>query len=535
MENQPRVFTNPILPGFAPDPSLCKVGDDFYLATSSFAYYPGIPIHHSRDLVHWELVGNALDRPSQLPLAGKKHSHGIFAPCIRFHEGLFYLTCTVVPEPGNFVITAKDPAGPWSEPQWLRDAPGIDPSLFFDDDGRAWYVGTRPAPEGEAYFGNWEVWLREFDLKALTLTGESRGLWRGALRDAVWPEGPRLYKKDGSYYLLIAEGGTAHHHAVTVAHADRVTGPYAGNPGNPILTHRHFGLDFPIVNVGHADLVEASPGEWWMSLLASRPYGGRFSNLGRETFLCPVSWEEGWPVASPGRGRLESSYPAPGLPERAFPPRPERDDFDGEALDPEWVFLRTPPLEPFHSLAERKGHLRLKLRSPSMTGQENPSCALIRQRDMSFDAATAVEFRPAAPGEAAGLVIMQNEDWQFRFEVVMAGEGVAVRAVAREGGVERVIGERAVGGAGSGQLRIELRLEARGQSLSFFCGPEGSARDPVALGADGTILSAERAGGFVGACLGLFATSNGAPSSNVADFGWFEYRGLDSGERGGAE
>ncbi|HHE72603.1 MAG TPA: glycoside hydrolase family 43 protein, partial [Chloroflexi bacterium] len=286
----PQTFRNPILSGFYPDPSICRVGDDYYLVNSSFEYFPGLPIFHSRDLVHWRQIGHVLDRPEQLNLDGVRPSGGLYAPTIRYHAGTFYVTNTLVDGPGpkgNFIVTATDPAGPWSEPVWLDDAPGIDPSLFFDEDGRVWYVGNRHAFEGH-YPGHCEIWLQELDLENMTLVGERYLLWDGALKGAVYAEGPHLYRVNDHYYLMIAEGGTGHDHAVTIARSDSITGPYYPNPRNPILTHRHLGQDYPIVGTGHADLVETQYGEWWMVALAMRPYDGYFYNLGRETFLIPV-------------------------------------------------------------------------------------------------------------------------------------------------------------------------------------------------------------------------------------------------------
>ncbi len=303
-------FVNPILPGFYPDPSVCRVGEDYWLVTSTFSYFPGVPVFHSRDLVNWEQVGHVLDRPSQLNLDGVAHSHGIFAPTIRHHAGVFYMITTLVGKQGNFIVTASHPAGPWSEPFWLDDAPGIDPSLFFDEDGTAWVTGTADAPDA-AYWGDNEIWMRQLDLETMKLTGPRHGLWRGALKQAMWPEAPHLYRIGDWYYLMIAEGGTEFYHSVTIARSKSLTGPYEGNPANPILTHRHLGKDAPIWNPGHADLVRTPAGEWWMVCLASRPYGGHFRNMGRETFLAPVVWEDGWPVVSPGTGRLEFQYATP--------------------------------------------------------------------------------------------------------------------------------------------------------------------------------------------------------------------------------
>jgi len=329
-----KIFHNPILPGCYPDPSICRVGEDYYLVTSTFEYFPGLPIFHSRDLVHWHQIGHVLDRASQLPLDEVRPSGGLYAPTIRFSNGTFYVINTLVDgktKSGNFIVTARDPAGPWSEPDWLEAAQGIDPSLFFEDNGKVWYVGTRLRANRE-YEGHTEIWLQELDLSSMQLVGEIYILWDGALKKAIWAEAPHIYKIHGLYYLMIAEGGTAHNHAVTIARSDKLSGPYEVNPRNPILTHRHLGLDYPIVGTGHADLVETQTGEWWLVCLAMRPYGGYFYNLGRETFLVPVRWEEGWPVVSPGIGRVELTYPAPNLPEHPWPEIPARDDFDTSAL-----------------------------------------------------------------------------------------------------------------------------------------------------------------------------------------------------------
>ena len=260
---------NPVMPGCHPDPSVCRVGDDFYLVTSTFEYLPGLPVLRSRDLATWEHVGDVVDRSGQLDYDGIRSSGGLFAPTLRHHDGTFWLVCTLVdPDDdsrgGNFVMTATDPAGPWSDPVWLRDedgerVAGIDPSIFFDDDGRVWLHGTRLAPEPE-WFHQTEVWVRELDPATCTLVGPEHVVWTGAVRGAVWAEGPHLYKVDGTYYLLASEGGTDFHHAVSVARASSVTGPYEGNKANPVLTHRHLGRGVDVVGVGHADLVEAPDG-----------------------------------------------------------------------------------------------------------------------------------------------------------------------------------------------------------------------------------------------------------------------------------
>lgn len=518
-KREKRTFRNPILPGFYPDPSICRVNEDYYLVTSSFVYFPGVPIFHSRDLVHWEQIGHVLDRESQLKVDGAGHSRGIFAPTIRYHKGTFYMICTNVSDGGNFIVTATDPAGPWSDPYWLKDAPGIDPSLFFDDDGKAYYTGTRPAPEGERYSGNWEIWLRELDLTTMTLVGETYGLWRGAMKDVIWPEGPHIYKVNGEYLLMHSEGGTCYHHAVCVAKSKSITGPYVGNPANPILTHRHLGRSYPIMNVGHTDLVETQNGEYWMVALASRPYGGYYRNLGRETFLVPVTFVNGWPVACEGTGKVEFEYESPDLPLSMVSVPASRDDFNDTQLAMYWNFLRT-PRESFWSLTEKPGFLRLKLRPEKIIDEVNPSFVARRQQHIFFTASTAMEFVPANEDEAAGIVVIQNNLYHFRLECTLSKGQSVVRVIRCENGVETNIGEQPVTAG-----RIYLKVIACGQDYSFYCGTEEKSLKIVAENADGRMLSTDVADGFVGTCLGMYASSNGKPSTNQADFDWFEYIG----------
>ena len=301
------IAKNPVLSGFYPDPSICRVGEDYYMVNSSFAYFPGIPVFHSRDLAHWEQIGNALDREEQLPLSGSEISRGIFAPPNRYHEGTYYIITTNVDHGGNFVITAQDPKGPWSVPHYLGDAAeGIDPSLFFDEDGKCYYVGTRPNPSGVRHNGDWEIWIEELDLHAMCLKGAGTAVWKGALKDCIWPEGPHLYKKDGWYYLMIAEGGTGPEHSISIARSRSLREWFCGCKRNPIFTHRNLGRDYPVIYAGHGDLVDDADGNWYVVMLASRPCEGHCS-IGRETFLAKVEWEDGWPVINPGIGHLTPS------------------------------------------------------------------------------------------------------------------------------------------------------------------------------------------------------------------------------------
>ncbi|KAA2252210.1 glycoside hydrolase family 43 protein [Solihabitans fulvus] len=494
---------DPVLPGCYPDPSVCRVGSDFYLVNSSFEYFPALPVHHSRDLVHWRQIGHVLDRTDQVSLEGIRCSGGLYAPTIRYHDGVFYVVCTLVDgdrEQGNFVVTATDPAGPWSQPHWLPEAKGFDPSLSFDD-GRAWLTGCREVADG--YPGQTEVWLRELDLATMALTGREWVIWHGAMRDAVWAEGPHLYKVDGRYVLVCAEGGTDIDHAVVVARAESVTGPYVGSPRNPVFSHRHLGRDHPIVGVGHADLVRDESDQWWAVFLAMRPYGGYFYNLGRETFLTRVRWEDGWPLFDP----LPPDETAPDLTGSVC------DHFDRPELGQEWNVLRTPE-EPVYSLTERPGFLRLRLRPETLAEPAAPAFVGRRQQHMTFTARCVLEFQPAGDNERAGLALLQNND--FHVLLVRAKDRIVLSC--RQGGVDETLAEVDAAGA-----RTYLGFEAQGQSYQAVYAIEPGQWRPVGPPVDGRMLSTPVAGGFTGVYIGMYASALGLLSESVADFGWFEY------------
>jgi len=514
-------FRNPILSGCYPDPSICRVGEDYYLVTSSFEYFPGLPIFHSKDLVNWHQIGHVLDRPSQLDLDEIRPSGGLYAPTIRHSQGTFFVINTLVDgkrKSGNFIVMATNPAGPWSEPYWLEGADGFDPSLFFDDDGRVWFTANRLKEKGY-YTGHTEVYLREIDIATMKLIGEETVLWDGAVKGAVWAEAAHIYKVDGYYYLLIAEGGTAHHHAVTIARSKTVVGPYETNRGNPILTHRHLGLDYPIVGTGHADLVETQNGEWWMVLLAMRPYGGYYYNLGRETFLAPVRWEEEWPIVSPGTGRVEFEYAAPNLPEQVWIATPSKDDFDDTALAFHWNFLRT-PRDDFYDLTGRPGFLRLRLRPPHLSEQSNPSFVGRRQQHIRFSAQTSLEFMPQSASECAGLALIQNNDFHYRFVLTREDKPV-ISLIKRVHGRDEKLATQTFSKA-----RCTLKVTGNEQNYSFYFSIDDQWH-PLVENVDGRILSTPVAGGFVGAYIAMYASSNGQFSANHTDFDWFEYINLD--------
>lgn len=515
-----KIFNNPILSGFYPDPSVCKVDEDYYLVTSSFSYFPGIPIFHSKDLVHWQQIGHVLDRTSQLNLENMGHSRGIFAPTIRYHDGLFYVITTNVDGGGNFIVTADDPAGDWSDPYWIDNAPGIDPSLFFDDDGKAYYTGTRPSSNGVKYNGDWEIWLQEFNLEEMKLIGDSTKIWKGAMVDVIWPEGPHIYRINGYYYLMISEGGTGQEHAITIARSKKITGPYHGNPANPILTHRHLGIECPIVNVGHGDIVCTQNNEWWMVLLASRPYGGYYRNLGRETFLVPFKWENSWPIISPGSGKVEWKYNLPDLPEDNLPIDNCCDNFESEKLDYKWNTLRS-PVKGAYSLSERPGFLRLYLGPEKITDLSTPSFIGRRQQDINFNAVTVMEFKPEKDKESAGIVLLQSNLYHYRFMRTLVDGKQVLLLIKCADGVEVILDSQSYNSE-----KIYIKVEARGQDYCFYYGDDLSDLQIFKESVDGRILSTDVAGGFVGTYIGMYASGNGDKSDNFADFDWFEYKGI---------
>lgn len=523
-----RTYSNPVLAGCYPDPSICRVGEDYYLVTSTFEYFPGLPVLHSRDLVHWRLLGHVIDRPGQLDLTGVPSSRGLYAPTIRHHDGVFYVLNTLVEAPegtpsGNFVVTATDPAGPWSDPVWLEEAPGFDPSLFVDAGGRGWVTWTRPAEEPE-WPGQANVWLRELDLATLALVGPTTLLWNGAVRGGVWCESPHLYEVDGRYLLLTAEGGTEIHHAVVVAASDEITGPYVGDKANPVLTHRDLGRRADVVGVGHADLVEAHDGTWWAVLLAMRPYGGYHYPLGRETFLVPVGWEDGWPRFAPGTGRVRLREDAPALPEHPWPAPPERETFDG-GLPAAWTSLRG-PADGFAGAAPGGG-LRLDLRAATLAEIGVPAFVGRRQEHADLDVAVRLRFAPTGAHEAVGLVVRQSEADHYTALVTggaAPGDPRRLVVTRRRAEVETVLANVPVDDqrAPDPDSPVDLGLRVRGQDYTVVLGGPGEEREVVTL--DGRILDSTVAGGFLGVWLGLVATSNGRPTTSSAVVEWFDYR-----------
>jgi alpha-N-arabinofuranosidase len=528
-----RKYINPILSGFYPDPSICRVENDFYLVNSTFAYFPGIPVFHSVDLFHWKQIGNAIDRPGQIRYDGHQISRGLFAPTIRYNEGIFYILCTLVGTEGNFIITAKDPAGPWSDPVWLKGADGIDPSIFFDDDGKVWYCGTHSAPEGEAYPGNNEIYIQEMNLALLhagknPLTSKSIGIWRGALRNAVWPEGPHIYKFNDWYYLLYAEGGTGLDHAVCIARTRDISGLWEGKKSNPVLTHRHLGKNAEIINAGHADLFDDTNGNLWMVLLASRPHYG-VCPLGRETFMVPVNWEDGWLCVSSGSGLIEPEYPLPPLPITNTDPvwsyEPSCDHFN-KSLPLHWLTLRMPVNKKDAAIGfnSHSGALRLFTRAATMREKDHPSFAGRRIKHKNWAFSAALEFLPKTAGESAGIILLQSEDYQYRFEICIGLSGKASLRLIRAVGKEDEIAAETECPVSEKHLVLAVRCEE--MALSFFCGKDQYSLTCFSDHHDARILSTEFSGGFVGLLAGVFASGNGKDTEHYADVLWAEYQEL---------
>jgi len=504
------MFRNPILPGFYPDPSICRVGDDYYLATSTFEYFPGVPIFHSRDLVHWEQLGHALTRPSQLDLTGAKSSQGIFAPTLREHAGLFYLVTTNMSSGGSFYVTARDARGPWSDPIWLPEAGlTMDPSLLFDDDGRVYYTRHGGGKNGGAY-------QAELKLETGQLLGPATQIWAGT--GGIWPEGPHLYKIAGRYYLLLSEGGTSVGHRLTIARSASPFGPFEPYAHNPILTHSDRPRE-PIQATGHGDLVQAPDGQWWLVFLGIRRWDGEHHHLGRETFLAPVRWnDEGWPVINAG-DPISLEMSGAGLPAaHPWPARPARDDFDAAELGLDWNFLRN-ALPGSWSLEERRGYLRLHGSSASLDVVSAPSFVGRRQQHLRSRASTSLEFTPRSSAERAGLTLRANEQNHHDLVVTLVRGARHAQLWTRIGGRSTLVAEHP---AAEGPLTLGVESFPDRYELWFE-----DATGRHALGNAPTApLSSESAGGFTGVYLGLFASTSSGHVMPVADFNWFEYRGV---------
>ncbi|MFY7839894.1 MAG: glycoside hydrolase family 43 protein [Lacibacter sp.] len=531
-----QTFNNPILSGFYPDPSICRVGNDYYVTTSTFAYFPGLPIFHSTDLVNWKQIGNAMDREEQLDQTNAGVSRGLFAPTIRYHKGTFYILCTLIDKKGNFIITAKDPKGPWSNPIWLPQVRGIDPSIDFVDD-KAYVVYNNDAPDNKPlYNGHRTIRMYEFDIDAMKVVGEEILLVNGGTdlsKKPIWIEAPHLFKKDDWYYLICAEGGTGYNHTEVVFRSKSVKGPYIPYQNNPILTQRHLDKQRknPITTTGHADFVETPDGKWYAVFLACRPYDDDFYTTGRETFLLPVEWKEGWPHILEGDATVPYTLPVPqpAITKKVNNPFGGnvtfKDDFKSDKFDFRYLFLRNPEKDAY-SLTAKKGFLQLALRPQTATERKSPSFLGYRQNNLKGYAATSINFTPASEKEKAGMLIFQSENfYYFLCKSVENGAPVVqlFKSPARGKTEPELLASQKLNAA----KELFLKIEARANTYAFFFAEKKNDWKLLKEGVDGSFLTTKVAGGFVGSLFALYGTSNGAPTSTVAFYDWFEYKGND--------
>ena len=527
VKNQVNTFSNPILQGFYPDPSICKASDTYYLVNSTFAYFPGIPILKSNDLVNWEQIGNVLDRPEQLDLDGLEVSQGGFAPAIRFNDGVFYVTCTIVGGKNNFVVTATNPEGPWSNPFWIPEVEGIDPSLFFDDNGKAYIIYNSDAPDKKPlYDGHRTIKMYEFDVENKKVVGEPKVLVNGGTditKKPVWIEGPHIYKRNGFYYLMAAEGGTAEDHSEVVFRSKNVWGPYVSYENNPILTQRHLDDDRPnpITSVGHADIIEDVNGDWWGVFLGCRPYEDNHFNTGRETFMAPVKWENDWPVFDLGGDVVKTYYPTPNNVLKYKESLKHsgnytfKEEFDVAELGFEWLFLRT-PREKWYSISD--GSLQINTRSESVSNPKNPSFIGYRQQHLKGSVSTEMNFKTSKPNEKAGIIAFQNNAYfYYMCKSVVNGKPVIQLFQSSENSMKLLI-EKPLQSATS----IKLKIEANGAVYNFLYAEENQEFKILQQNVDARFLSTKQAGGFVGTIYAMYTTSLGKESNNTASFDWFE-------------
>lgn len=538
-------FINPIISGAHPDPSICRVGDDYYIVNSSFEYFPGLPIHHSKDLVNWELIGYGLHREDQcngeMNLVDVQSDGGIHAPTIRYHKGTFYIITTNVYNSGdgtpglmiNFIITAKNPSGPWSKPHIIEGAPGIDPDIFFDDNGKVYFTGTH-SPGDMNSNGIGEIWIQELDIKKWKLVGERHTVWDGIF--GCCTEGPHIYKEHGLYYLLVAEGGTGKNHAVMIAASENILGPYEENQRNPILTTRHLSNNYFVNSTGHADMIELEDGRWYMVSLGKRNDLDGDANMGRETYLMPMQWEptivkweqvseDKWeplrylfPVVAPLTGKVERFTPLP------FTDRPQYinntviDDFLNENLDLRWTFIRVPE-EKTYSLLENPGFLRLYSKPDKIEDRKRFSLVGFRQKESDFEFEVKMNFLPDKDEVESGVIHYQKE-WNYLTNtVIKKRKKYYLEQKLKEKGKEVVTLKKTILKGYDGN--IILKVKSNKDRYDFFYSlNDGSSFDYFTSIEAIKVLDRN----YTGALLGLFTTSNGVLSQDYADYDWVRYK-----------
>ncbi|MCB0744279.1 MAG: glycoside hydrolase family 43 protein [Ignavibacteriae bacterium] len=552
-EKPQKQFTNPILAGFYPDPSFCRVGDDYYLVNSTFSYFPGIPIFHSKDLVNWELIGHVMDRPEQLNTEGLGVSRGIFAPAISYHDGLFYVTCTIVDGGGNFVVTSKNPEGPYSNPIFLSEINGIDPSLHFEENGKAYILFNSDAPNNEPlYEGHRTIRMFEFDITNLKVIGDEMILINGGSdlnKKPIWIEGPHIYHRYDYYYLMAAEGGTAEDHSEVIFKSKNIEGPYESYSGNPILTQRNLDpkRQNPITSTGHADLIETQNGEWWAVFLGCRPYKpfeNNDYNLGRETFLAPVKWIEEpnsnnamWPIINPDYKEVQYyyNYPDIDIKEQIQTTAYSGNfavtyDFDKDGLDKNFIFLRTPK-EKWYSLVEKESYLSVKTRPETCSGLLTPSFIGYRQHHNTCWASTKLQFSPASENEKSGLLVFMNENHYYLICKSLEKNKEVIQLYksndSENPNDEIELMASSIIPAEYKNSEVSLKINAAGKDFSFEYSYDDKNWNLLKDNVDGTFVRCDIPRDFVGSVFALYSTSNGKESNSVAHFNNFSYLGND--------
>lgn len=496
-------YTNPILPGMHPDPSICRVGGDYYIVNSSFQFFPGIPVSHSRDLVHWQQIGNVLTRPSQVKLKNIGSGGGIYAPTIRYNKGKYYVIVTNVSGGGNFICTATNPAGEWSEPIFLKQG-GIDPSLYFED-GKCYMVSTM----------NGRIMLCEINPDTGEQLTGSRPIWEGT--GGRYTEGPHIYKINGYYYLMVAEGGTRYGHKESIARSRHIFGPYESNPDNPILSHENrLAQSNPIQGTGHADLVQAQDSSWWAVCLGFRTQGGSYHNTGRETYLAPVTWNKnGWPVVN-GNGTISLDMNCATLPECPMPVASKRDDFDTPSLDFGWRYICIPRADKYSYNQERRGFLRLQASTVSLSSNDSPVFIGKVQQNPVFTATALMDFSHLHNGSESGMSVYM--DGHYRYDISVENENGKCFLAVKYYLAQMVHTATRIPIT---EKNVYLRVSGTKTDYHFAYSTDGTHYTELAAMAS-RLLSTEVAGGFTGVTIGLFAQEK-EENQSFADFDWFDY------------
>lgn len=508
-------YVNPVVSGFYPDPSVCRVGDTYWLVNSTFAYFPGVPIFKSHDLVNWHQVGHVLDRESQLPLKGADIGKGgIYAPQISYNpkNKTYYMTTMNMTTFQVFYVKSKNPEKGWSEPVQMKRG-GMDTSFFFDTDGKAYVVyNTRPNG-GAKYEAQTAIHMNEFDWKADSIKSKTYELTTGSscIEHPTCIEGPHLYKVGKYYYLMCAEHGTGFTHSEVIFRSKSVFGPWENCPNNPILTQR----DLPdhqrqdaVTCTGHADLVQTKEGDWWAVFLGCRPYKidtstwePDYYNTGRETFLLPVTWKDGWPVILE-KGKAVPTVVNKKLEEQQVGNIAFTDKFSSNQLNLRWIFLRNPNMSNYDWKSGTG--ITLKADTANIYGKESPTAILCRQKNLAFSAETEVNFTPCNNQELAGLVVFQNNENNFVVGVTLLDGKPSLTLTRTEGGKQVLMASAVLLDV---KQPVRLKVDANGRSYTFSYALADGVWQTLAKGCDGQNLSTKVAGGFVGTTIGLYATA----------------------------